>query len=186
MRIIGGRYRRRQLSAPRGRAVRPTSDRLRETLFNVLGPGIEGSRVLDGFSGTGALGLEALSRGAVAAVLVESDQHALACIAENVARCGSPAGCRVVRGRFPAAVSPSDRFDVILLDPPYDVASLDEVVAAAETMLVPSGLVVLEHSRRRASPDAAGSLRRVRLLTAGDSALSFYRPAASEPPPAHD
>ena len=186
MRIIGGRFRRRQLAGPQGRAVRPTSDRLRETLFNVLGPGIEGARVLDAFAGTGALGLEALSRGAADAVFVEHDRGALESIAENIRRCDEPTGCRVIRGRFPGAIGATEQFDVILLDPPYDIASLDEVVAGAETMLVPAGLVVLEHSRRRASPDAVGSLERVRLLTTGDSALSFYRRAAHEPPGAHD
>jgi 16S rRNA (guanine(966)-N(2))-methyltransferase RsmD len=183
MRIIGGRFRRRQLAGPRGRGVRPTSDRLRETLFNVLGTGLEGARVLDGFGGTGALGLEALSRGAAEAVLVESDPAALGVIAENIRRCGAEAGSRVVRGRYPEAARAAGPFDVVLLDPPYDAPALDDLVAAADTMLVPSGLVVLEHSRRRPSPDAAGALARVRVLTAGDSALSFYRRAAAEPPP---
>jgi 16S rRNA (guanine(966)-N(2))-methyltransferase RsmD len=186
MRIIGGRFRRRPLSGPRGRGVRPTSDRLRETLFDVLGPGIEGGRVLDGFAGTGALGLEALSRGAAEAVLVEHDPAALGVIAENIRRCGAEAGIRVVRGRYPEAARATGPFDVVLLDPPYDAPTLEDLVAAADTLLVPSGLVVLEHSRRRASPEAAGSLTRVRVLTAGDSALSFYRRAAGGPPPAHD
>jgi 16S rRNA (guanine966-N2)-methyltransferase len=186
VRIIGGRFRRRTLTAPKGRTVRPTSDRLRETLFNVLGPGIEGLRVLDAFAGTGALGLEAVSRGAAEAVLVECDRHALEAIAENVRRFDAAASCRVVRGRFPAAIHPTERFDVVLLDPPYAVEALDEVVAAAETRLVPAGLVILEHSRRRPSPEAVGGLMRVRLLTAGDSALSFYRHEADETPAAHD
>lgn len=185
MRIIAGRLRRRQLAGPRGGSVRPTSDRLRETLFNVLGPGIAGTRVLDAFAGTGALGLEALSRGASGVVFVEADEAALATIAENIGRCDATADCRVVRGRFPGAIGPADRFDVVLLDPPYDASPLEEIVAATERMLVPAGLVVLEHSRRRASPESAGGLVRVRMLTAGDSALSFYRQAAPEPPAPH-
>ena len=165
--------------------MRPTSDRLRETLFNILGPGIAETRVLDAFAGTGALGLEALSRGAASVVFVEADPSARSTIAENVGRCDATSACRVVRGRFPGAIGAGDRFDIVLLDPPYDGSPLEEIVAAAERMLVPAGLVVLEHSRRRASPESAGGLVRVRLLTAGDSALSFYRQAAPEPPASH-
>jgi len=181
MRIIAGRFRRRQLAGPVSDGVRPTSDRLRETLFNVLGPGVEGARVLDAFAGTGALGLEALSRGAGAAVLVEHDPRALAVIADNVRRCGAQAECRVVRGRFPSAAAPLSPFDLVLLDPPYDTTSLEALVEAAALMLSAAGLVVLEHARRREAPEVAGSLKRVRLLIAGDSALSFYRPAADAP-----
>jgi len=186
MRIIGGRFRRRQLLGPKGVGTRPTSDRLRETLFNVIGPTIVEARVLDAFAGTGALALEAISRGATEAVLVEADPRELAVITENIRRCGAEAACRLVRGPFPDAVATAAPFDVILLDPPYDLASLDDVILASAALVKPTGLVVLEHSRRREAPVSAGGLTRVRLLAAGDSALSFYRSAASEPRTAHD
>jgi 16S rRNA (guanine(966)-N(2))-methyltransferase RsmD len=186
MRIIGGRLRRRQLLSPAGRDVRPTSDRLRETLFNVLGAGVEGARVLDAFAGTGALGLEALSRGAREVVFVEPGPDARAVVVANVHRCGAEAACRVVAGRFPGPRVPPGPYDLVLLDPPYDVADLGGLVAAAADVLAPDGRVVLEHSRRRSPPDAAGRLARARLLEAGDSALSFYRPAAGEPREPHD
>lgn len=185
MRIIAGRFGRRRLAGPVSEGVRPTSDRLRETLFNVLGPGVEGARVLDAFAGTGALGLEALSRGARAAVLVEHDPRALAVVADNVRRCGVQAECRIVRGQFPSAAARLGPFDLILLDPPYDTSSLDALLEAAAPMLSAAGLAVLEHARRREAPEVAGSLKRVRLLIAGDSALSFYRPAADAPPADH-
>ncbi|HUF47831.1 MAG TPA: 16S rRNA (guanine(966)-N(2))-methyltransferase RsmD [Vicinamibacterales bacterium] len=181
MRIIAGRFRGRKLAGPEGPGVRPTSDRLRETLFNVLARRIGGARVLDAFAGTGALGLEAASRGALSVTLVESDRHALAVIEKNVAHCGADAFCDVVRGRFPRVPAGGATFDLILLDPPYDTPDLEEILAAASGRLAPGGLVVLEHSGRRAAPEAAGSVVRTRLLTAGDSALSFYTAAAGGP-----
>jgi len=178
MRIIGGRFRRRQLASPRGRSTRPTSDRLRETLFNILGASVENARVLDAFAGTGAVGLEALSRGAARAVFVESDPRELAVVAENVRRCGAESDCALVQGRFPAALHPASQFDLVFLDPPYDTSSLDDLVAAAAGFVAPGGGVVLEHSRRREAPIEVRGLTRARLVSAGDSALSFYGPAA--------
>jgi len=186
MRIVGGRLRRRQLAPPPDRGVRPTSDRLRETLFNVLAPDVEGARVLDAFAGTGALGLEALSRGASHVTMVERDPRALAVVRENLRRCDAAEQCAVVRGSFPGVGLPGAPFDIVLLDPPYDTSGLDAIVAAAGELAAPGGRVILEHTRRQASPEAAGRLRRVRLLVSGDSALSFYSPAATESPASHD
>ena len=171
MRIIGGRFRRRRLASP-ARGVRPTSDRLRETLFNVLGPSVEGARVLDAFAGTGALGLEALSRGAAEVTLVERDPRALEVVAENLRRCGAESGCRVVRGSFARAVASMGPFDLVLLDPPYDEADFEGILGAAAGVLAATGRVVLEHSRRRTSPETAGALTRARLLTAAPLVLA--------------
>jgi len=177
MRIIAGRLRGRRIEAPRGLAVRPTSDGLRETLFNVLGPSIAGARVIDGFAGTGALGLEALSRGAARVTFVERDRRALDALDRNVRACAAADACAIIRGDFVAGRwGPAE---LVLLDPPYEIPDLDVVLAAGAAMVAPGGRLVLEHSRRRASPAAAGRLRRTRVLTAGDSSLSFYAEDAS-------
>jgi 16S rRNA (guanine(966)-N(2))-methyltransferase RsmD len=184
VRIVAGSLRGRRLEGPRGAVTRPTADRLRETLFQVLGP-LEGLAVLDAYAGTGALGLEALSRGARAVTFVDADPRALAVVSANVRACGVDEACAIIRDDFlsprarrPRASRPgawaADRFDLVLLDPPYDVPDLTAVLDAAGPLTTPGGLVVLEHSRRRMSPESAARLHRTRVLEAGDSALSFY------------
>jgi 16S rRNA (guanine(966)-N(2))-methyltransferase RsmD len=180
MRVIAGRYKGRRLKAPAWEGLRPTSDRLKETLFNVLGEAAEGARVLDGFAGSGALGIEALSRGASHVTFVDDDRRAAALIEENLRHCGISGGYVIIRGSFAGAVRrvPADQaFDLVVLDPPYEYANLSEAFAAAEGCLSPDGLLVLEHARRRDVPEQGASFRRIRVVTAGDSALSFYRTA---------
>lgn len=186
MRVIAGTLKGRQLKAPTWEGLRPTSDKLRETLFNVLAPRVAGARVLDGYAGTGASGIEALSRGAAHVTFIEQDRRALALIEENLARCAVQSGYAIIRapvGRGLTAVADAAAFvpfDIILFDPPYDVppAAVLTGVAGAERsldrLLAPDGLVVVEHARRQPSPETAGRLARTRLLTSGDSALSFY------------
>jgi len=157
--------------------VRPTSDALRETLFNVLGTSVEGARVIDAFAGTGALGLEALSRGAARVTFVEHDPRVTPTLERNIAACGANDACVIIRGDFVGARGRYGEFDLALLDPPYDVSDLTAVVRTAAAVIAPHGRVVLEHSRRRMSPEAVAGLTRTRVLTAGDSALSFYEPA---------
>ena len=179
VRIIAGRLKGRRLIAPKGSAIRPTSDSLRETLFNVLGDAPPGARVLDAYAGTGALGLEALSRGARHVTFVERDRTAADLIARNVRALGAEDACAIIRADFTA---PSPRapgwaregFDLVLLDPPYEEPDLAGVMARAASMVSAGARVVLEHSRRREAPEAAPGLRRTRVLPAGDSALSFY------------
>ena len=177
MRMIAGRLKGRRISAPPGLDVRPTSDRLRETLFNVLGDRVTGARVLDGFAGTGALGLEAWSRGAASVVLVERDPAVLRVLTQNVAACGVADACAIIRGDFLTVHVTPANFDLVLLDPPYAFDDLQAVLARAAGLVTTTGEAVLEHSRRRESPDRAGGLMRYRVLTAGDSALSFYASA---------
>ncbi len=177
MRIIAGSLKGRRLRTPSWDGLRPTSDRLRETLFNVLAGRVAGALVLDGYAGTGALGIEALSRGAAGVVFVERDRRAAALVAENLRHCGVSEGCAIIRadvGRMsrPAGSRP---FDVILLDPPYAVADLSECVEAVAPWLAAGGVLVLEHARRRVPPATAGGLTLSRVLPSGDSALSFYR-----------
>jgi 16S rRNA (guanine966-N2)-methyltransferase len=176
MRIIAGTNKGRTLKAPKWDGLRPTSDKLRETLFNILQNRIQGARVLDVFSGTGAVALEALSRGAVSATCVESDRRAAGLIAENAALCGDVDRCVIIRDVVerallrPLAGGP---FDIIVLDPPYQYAHLDAAVANAATQRAEDGLVILEHASRVIPPQTDGIML-TRTVTSGDSALSFY------------
>jgi 16S rRNA (guanine966-N2)-methyltransferase len=176
MRIIAGQLKGRRLQGPKGAGVRPTSDSLRETLFNVLGPTLDGARVLDGFAGTGAIGLEALSRGAAHVTFVERDRRELPVLKANIAACGADTACMIVPGDFAsfAADETSATFDLVVLDPPYDMADLEATIALAASLVAPAGRLVLEHSRRRGSPETVSGVIRTRVLAAGDSALSFY------------
>jgi 16S rRNA (guanine966-N2)-methyltransferase len=174
MRIVAGTLKGRRLQGPATDDVRPTSDRLRETLFNVLGPRVQGARVLDAFAGTAAVGLEAVSRGAVAVTLYERDPRAFKVAAANIAHCGAGGVCRLTRGDFLQSVGAAD-CDLVFLDPPYDDDHLSAALRVAATHLAPGGLVVLEHRRARETPVEAAGLVRTRLLVSGDSALSFYK-----------
>jgi len=181
MRVIAGTLKGRRLKAPTWDGLRPTSDKLRETLFNILAPRIAGARVLDGYAGTGAVGIEALSRGAVSVTFVENDRRAQTLIAENLAHCGVERGYAIIRATVARAVEqldaaafgPYELFDIVWLDPPYDEPP-DAVIEAAGALMAPGGLLVLEHARRRPAPGNAGRLVRVRQVTSGDSTLSFY------------
>jgi 16S rRNA (guanine966-N2)-methyltransferase len=179
MRVIAGSLKGRRLLTPTWDGLRPTSDKVRETLFNVLAPRIGGARVLDGFAGTGALGIEALSRGASHVVFIEVDRRAQVLIADNLARCGVAGGYTMVRasvsrGLSQVRVRPDFApFDIILLDPPYG-DPLEAALQGMAEVVAPGGIVVLEHARRRPAPERGGALVRVRELASGDSALAFY------------
>src|SRR5580704_14858053 len=125
MRVIAGTLRGRRLKTPTWDGLRPTSDKLRETLFNILAPRIVGARVLDGYAGTGAVGIEALSRGARHVTFVDNDPRAQALVAANLAHCGVADGYAIIRGSVTRVLptlggsATADAFDIILLDPPY-------------------------------------------------------------------
>jgi 16S rRNA (guanine966-N2)-methyltransferase len=184
MRIIAGTLKGRRLKAPDWEGLRPTSDKLRETLFNILAPRIGGARVMDVYAGTGALGIEALSRGASDVVFVERDRRAQALIADNLAHCGVATSYTIIRtdalrALESSAHSPGDLMDIILLDPPYASGDRDQtevagVLAAAGERLAANGVAVLEHARRRTVPERAGRLARSRDVVSGSSALAFY------------
>jgi 16S rRNA (guanine966-N2)-methyltransferase len=188
MRIIAGAFRSRPLQAPSGVATRPTSDRLRETLFNVLAPRIEGARFLDLYAGSGAVGLEALSRGAQSVAFVDRAPAAMKALRANLERLGVKEGFAIhatgVREFLRKAQSEARGFDVAFLDPPYDAAeeyvsalmALGRVDAAAP-LLAAGAVVIAEHRRKEHLEDGYGSLTRTRLLEQGDAALSFYRVA---------
>jgi len=186
MRIIAGHFKGRRLKTLKGMALRPTSDKLRETLFNVLAPRIEGARVLDGFAGTGAIGLEALSRGAAHVTFVERNLGAATLIEENAAMCTVAGRYTIARGDFVTLVPHLGRdgaFDLVLLDPPYDIANVRDVLDAAGRVLAEGGLVVLERAARH-EPEVPPTLQRVRDLRSGDSALSVFT-RRNENPRAH-
>lgn len=189
MRVIGGEFRSRRLQTPAGDATRPTSDRLRETLFNVLGPGVDGARFLDLYAGSGAVGVEALSRGAVFAGFVERGPAAFAAIRSNLAVLGL-GGRALVESRSVAAalgrlVETGGSFDFVFLDPPYEALTeyadtLGLLGREAARLLRPGALVIAEHAKRQALPEQVGVLRRHRLLQQGDAALSFFAVAVEE------
>ena len=182
MRVIAGLYRSRQLKGRPPEGTRPTSDKLRETLFNVLGSEVEGSTFLDGFAGMGGVGIEALSRGAQRVYFVDRSRKACALIKENLRSLGVTEGAHVVEAPMEKALDFFQRdgvaFDIAFLDPPYERESLytDSLDGfATRPFLTENGLLVMEHSKRAELPETAGNLRKYRALTQGDSTLSFYR-----------
>ena len=184
MRIIAGSLRRRTLEAPAGLATRPTSDRMRETLFNVLAPRIEGAVFLDLYAGSGAVGIEAVSRGAAQVAFVERAPAALKVLRANLAQLGLTAGFRIESASVgtylrKARVNTSMAFDVVFLDPPYDAAeeyaaALGLLGGAAAGMLAGGAVVIAEHRRKERLSECYVRLGRMRLLEQGDAALSFY------------
>lgn len=181
VRVIAGSLRSRSLQAPTGLSTRPTSDRLRETLFNVLAPRIQNAAFLDLYAGSGAVGIEALSRGAGPVVFVERVQPALNVLRANLQRLGLSDNLQVLSAavatflRSPAAQT----FDIVFLDPPYESAdeyekSLQLLGGSAIDLLAPDALVIAEHRRNHKLDERYGALRRKRLLQQGDAALSFY------------
>ncbi|MBV8630655.1 MAG: 16S rRNA (guanine(966)-N(2))-methyltransferase RsmD [Silvibacterium sp.] len=188
MRVIAGQYRSRVVVAPAGQKTRPTSDRLRETLFNVLAPRVEGAVFLDLYAGSGVVGIEALSRGAREAIFVEQAQPALIAIRANLASLGIR-GRYALEGRGAGAalrsLALSGRVvDLVFLDPPYE--SMDEYDLAlgllgdeCSGLLREGAVVVAEHAKKRDLAEHYSRIRRYRVLKQGDSALSFYSASAT-------
>jgi 16S rRNA (guanine966-N2)-methyltransferase len=186
MRVIAGKYRSRPLQSLRGMDIRPTSDRLRETLFNVLTAGnpsaLEGSIWLDLFAGTGAVGIEALSRGAREVHFVENSKPAAEAIRKNLQSLGIAEGVEILQEDLPRAFWRMERqkvaADVVFLDPPYRMkgAYTDTLQALAESSLIwAMSVVIAEHEKKYDPGEEFGALLRFRHLVQGDTALSFYR-----------
>ena len=191
MRVIGGTYRSRRLIAPRGLATRPTSDRLRETLFNILATRIDGAVFADLYAGSGAVGIEALSRGARLVYFVDNAAPAVAAIRENLAaleirsrfkiESGNVSGALRRLSEFSPDAGSDERCAIIFLDPPYAAAdayarTLTSIGEHVDSLLTPSGIVVAEHGRKMQSPlaESYGPLQRYRVLEQRDAGLSFY------------
>lgn len=185
MRVIAGRLRGRRICAPGNLAVRPTYDRVRESVFGILGDGVQGARVLDLFAGSGSLGIEALSRGAASATFIELDPAVLRVAKSNIDRLGLSGVCTFVRGDVVGVLSGRSLrrgfFDLVFLDPPYEsrlVGKTLELLSAWDG-LAPGCTVVAE---RRAGDDALGSghgLRVVRTKTYGGTVVDFLKGVAS-------
>lgn len=183
MRIIAGQYRGRVLRSPPSSAVRPTSDRLRETLFNILAPRINGARFLDLCAGSGAVGIEALSRGASFTTFVERSRKLCALIEANLDMCAVPEDITEVmsedaqdflRRRTARRVT---GWEICFFDPPYVTAYapvLNILGSVDSTLLLSGGVVIAEHHHKNKMPDEAGALRRWRIVKQGESSLSFY------------
>jgi 16S rRNA (guanine(966)-N(2))-methyltransferase RsmD len=184
MRVIAGTYRSRQLSAPRGMQTRPTSDRLRETLFNILAPRLEGCRFVDLYAGTGAVGIEALSRGASHVWFAENAAPALASLRQNLSalKIGrdftvEDRGVGAMLQRLSKLTQP---IDIVYIDPPYEAE--DEYSGTlnflgsvrGREILAPNAVVVAEHSSKAKLATRYGALEHTRLLKQGDAALSFF------------
>ena len=172
MRVIAGEYRSRRLKSIPGVETRPTPDRMRETLFNILALRIQGATFLDAYAGTGAVGIEALSRGARHVFFLERSRPALETIRQNLASLQAAARATVVPGMV-LLILPRHRADIVFLDPPYE--SEREYPAALDLLAEkPPALTVVQHSVRLALAEAYGKLRRSRVVKQGDNALSFY------------
>jgi 16S rRNA (guanine(966)-N(2))-methyltransferase RsmD len=181
MRIIAGQYRGLRLATLKSGKLRPTSDQLRETLFDVLGPAVAGSIFLDAYAGSGAAGLEALSRGAAEVVFLEHHKRAVEVIRKNLASLKIQSGFRIITSQVLAGLetlqAEAARFDFAFLDPPYsEIAeyhhALRQLVRSG--MLRDTSRVIAEHSRFCILEEHYGLLRRTRLLRHGDSQLAFY------------
>jgi 16S rRNA (guanine966-N2)-methyltransferase len=172
MRVIGGEFRSRRLKSLPGLDTRPTPDRLRETLFDILATRIEGVIFVDAYAGTGSVGIEALSRGAREAVFLEKSRTAVDVIRQNLTALGLEARAQVITGKTTVALGRL-KADIVFLDPPYD---REPEYTAALTALgaAPPALVIAQHTVRLELAEEYGRLRRVRELRQGDNVLSFY------------
>jgi 16S rRNA (guanine966-N2)-methyltransferase len=182
MRIIAGKYRSRMLRSLKGQMLRPTSDRLRETLFNILGPAVSGASFVDLYAGTGAVGIEALSRGARHAIFVEQHAPAVVLIRRNLGSLGIGAEAEILGMSAARAIERLEARHVhaqfIFLDPPYaaDIEYESSLEALSESPIVaPDARVIVEHLKKRELPERAGELELTRVVEQGDAALSFYQ-----------
>ena len=177
MRVIGGEFRSRPLKTLPGLDVRPTPDRLREALFNVLAPRIEGAVFADVYAGTGAVGIEALSRGASRAVFVEQSRAAAAVVRENLRSLGIEKRA-ILRHTKASVALPQIEADIIFIDPPYRIER--EYQRSMEQLgEKPPALVIVQHASRLSLSEDYGRLHRTRELKQGDNALSFFEPTSA-------
>ena len=192
MRVIAGKYRSRKLKTPdflreaqSPQAVRPTSDRLRETLFNILGPSVEDSLFVDLYAGTGAIGIEAISRGAREVFFVDRDPACISLVRQNLESLDIRTGIEVIAADAERGLEKlSARHliaDFIFFDPPYNDDGYSDLLEYldASHLVAPQGIVIAEHSSKLELPERLVRLERTRLLEQGDAALSFYRLAAA-------
>jgi 16S rRNA (guanine(966)-N(2))-methyltransferase RsmD len=185
MRIISGKFKSRRLKGTPPAGLRPTSDKLKETIFNILGGTVDGATFFDGCAGLGGIGIEAISRGSAFVYFVEQSRKSCQIIRANLAELKVEEGVRILEMDLIKALDMVDRpLDIAYVDPPYDREDLYDACLnrfGAAQLLAPGGLLILEHSKRAELPDAAGQLRKIRSLVQGDAALAFYRAWGDRP-----
>jgi 16S rRNA (guanine966-N2)-methyltransferase len=179
MRVIAGELKSRRLLSMPGSDVRPTSDKLRETLFDILGPSIRGTVFVDAYAGTGAVGIEAISRGARHVIFIEKNKDACELIRRNLAALKVGREGRLIQGSAHLHLGRIEA-DTVFIDPPYPKER--EYEASMETLeATPPALVIVQHSFRFALRETYGPLKRTRMVRQGENSLSFYRSIAAEP-----
>ena len=177
IRISGGSLQGQTLTSPRGGRTRPTTGRVREAIFNILRGSFESGPVLDLFAGTGALGIEAVSRGATEAVFVEASSGATKAIADSIERCGISERCSIVRGRLPAALEQiKGRFLTVFLDPPYEGDAGRQTLDRCSPLIGQDGILVYEHRSSYNPPEQAMGLELIDSRTYGDTGVALYQP----------
>lgn len=180
MRVISGIYKGRKLKAPEGMKVRPTSDRLRETLFNVISSGVKGARFVDICAGTGAVGIEALSRGAAHVTFIEQNRQAAQVLEDNLKNCGISENVKVIHREAITTLKYFNQhflqFDYFYLDPPYDSDLYSQVLwtLAKSKLIAEEGLVIVEHRKKIELHPNYDHLRPYREIEQGDSSLTFF------------
>ncbi|MFH1865774.1 MAG: 16S rRNA (guanine(966)-N(2))-methyltransferase RsmD [Candidatus Eisenbacteria bacterium] len=179
MRVIAGRLRGSVIRVPAAGAVRPTYDRVRESVFSIIEPRLDGAVVLDLFAGSGSLGIESLSRGAAAATFVEKDKRVLDVVRDNVDRLGLEEQCRLVRGEAQAALErglPGGPFDIVFVDPPYSSGLAERTLdlLGSSPALAEDAIVVVERASADTPPERAGRLGLFRSAKYGGTAVDFY------------
>lgn len=181
MRIITGSKRGKRLITLEGEQVRPTTDRVKESLFNILQFNIEGRRFLDLFAGCGQIGLEALSRGALQAVFVDSSRASIKVVEKNVAATGFESGSRIVQADFASYLSGCrDKFDVAFLDPPYYMGILQKALPMVAECMNPGGVIVCEHPVKEELEEQVQSFAKEKCYSYGKIMLTVYRSSGRE------
>ena len=180
MRVISGKFRSRHLKGTPPAGIRPTSDKLKETIFNILGPSVEGATFLDGCAGVGGIGIEAISRGAAFVYFVEQSRKACKMIRENLESLNVQEGFKIFEMDLIKSLDLLDSsLNIAFVDPPYDRDDLYDACLnrfGNAPLLAPDGLLIMEHSKRKEMPGTSGNLQKIRSLVQGDAALAFYRP----------
>jgi 16S rRNA (guanine966-N2)-methyltransferase len=187
MRIISGKFRSRHLKGTPPGGIRPTSDKLKETIFNILGASIQGATFLDGCAGLGGIGIEAISRGAAFVYFAEQPRKACQIIRGNLQALEVEEGFKILEMDLAKALDHIENaLNIAFVDPPYEREDIYEVCLnrfGNLSLLSSDGLLILEHSKRKDLPDTAGRLRKIRSLVQGDAALAFYTPWGDRPLP---
>jgi 16S rRNA (guanine966-N2)-methyltransferase len=178
MRIVAGEFRGRRLHSPKGSKIRPTSDRVREAIFNIIATELRDAQVLDLFAGTGALGLEALSRGAAQAIFVDQDADALRLIRVNIETCGIKDRTKVIQGSAQQAIrrltAAGETFNLIFMDPPYGKGLVEQTLPQLESVADSTTLLVVEHHVKDVIPAQSGEWLRTQERRYGDTSVSFF------------